>query len=313
MSLKPVIVIGGPTASGKSGLALEIAQRIGGEIVNADSMQVYRDLRLVTARPDEQHQRIVPHHLYGVLGLNERSSAGSWSEQALHIINNCHQAGTVPVLVGGTGLYLRALMTGLHRMPAVPSEIRERLNDRLRRGGPGVLHGELAAVDPDMAYRLNPADGQRIVRALEIFEHTGKSLSDWQTGETESAPKGMRFLTIVTAPPREDLYAAINARFDRMIDTGAIEEVEALIAAGPADDFPLMKAVGVPPLRAYIRGEVDRDRMSELGKRDTRRYAKRQGTWFRHQIVPDITIETKYSEKTVDEIFPEISDFLLTP
>ena len=313
MSHNPVIVIGGPTASGKSGLALRIAERIGGEIVNADSMQVYRDLRLVTARPDRREESIVPHHLYGVLGLSERSSAGSWSEIAHGVLRSCHEKGVVPILVGGTGLYLRALITGLHRMPAVPSEIRERLNDRLRRDGPGILHGELAAIDPDMAYRLNPADGQRIVRALEIFEHTGKSLSDWQSGEAASVPKHMRFLTIVTAPPREQLYAAINDRFDRMICAGAIEEVEALLASDPADDFPLLKAVGVPPISAYIKGEIDRDRMSELAKRDTRRYAKRQGTWFRHQIIPDITLETKYSENYIDQFFPEISDFLLTP
>ena len=192
-------------------------------------------------------------------------------------------------------------------------QIRDRLNERLRRQGPGVLHGELGAVDPDTAHRLNPADGQRIVRALEIFQHTGKPLSDWQSGQTDSAPEGLRFLKIVTAPPREELYSVIDDRFDWMIGAGAVEEVEALLDAGPAEDFPPLKAVGVPPIRAYIRGEIGRERMSELGKRDTRRYAKRQGTWFRHQIIPEITVQTKYSKKTNDQIFPEISDFLLTP
>ena len=196
---------------------------------------------------------------------------------------------------------------------STPQEFRDRLNERLRRQGPGVLHGELGAVDPDTAHRLNPADGQRIVRALEIFQHTGKPLSDWQSGQTDSAPEGLRFLKIVTAPPREELYSVIDDRFDWMIGAGAVEEVEALLDAGPAEDFPPLKAVGVPPIRAYIRGEIGRERMSELGKRDTRRYAKRQGTWFRHQIIPEITVQTKYSKKTNDQIFPEISDFLLTP
>jgi tRNA dimethylallyltransferase len=309
----PVIVVGGPTASGKSGLALRIAQEFGGEIVNADSMQVYRDLRIVTARPPVDDEISVPHHLYGTLGLRERSSAGSWCETALAVVRRCHDAGAIPVVVGGTGLYLRALMTGLNRMPAVPPEIRETLNARLRKDGPGILHGELAAIDPESADRLNPADGQRIVRALEIFQHTGKPLSDWQSAETNSAPTGLRFFTIVTAPPHEDLYAAINDRFDRMLEAGAVKEVETLLAAGPDEDFPPLKAVGVPPIRAFVEGGIDRDRMRELGKRDTRRYAKRQGTWFRHQIIPHFTLETKLSEKTPGKIFPEISDFLLTP
>ena len=275
-------------------------------------MQVYRDLKILTARPDAQEEAIVPHRLYGVLGLEERSSAGSWRIDAVDAISDCHAAGRIPVLVGGTGLYLRALMTGFHAIPEIPSEIRDRLNNRLGDGGPGRLHGELAAVDREMADRLNPADGQRIVRALEVFEHTGRPLSEWQSGEMGNAADGLRFLTIVTAPPRDDLYARIENRFDRMIDAGAIGEVENLLAAGPEHDFPLLKAVGVPPIRAFIDGEIDRERMAELGKRDTRRYAKRQSTWFRHQIIPDITIDTKYSEKSSDKIFPEISDFLLT-
>ncbi|MGB0630738.1 MAG: tRNA (adenosine(37)-N6)-dimethylallyltransferase MiaA [Alphaproteobacteria bacterium] len=313
MTRRPVIVVGGPTASGKSGLALRIAQAFDGEIVNADSMQVYRDLKLVTARPDARDEAAVPHHLYGVLGNEERSSAGAWRADALEAVAVCHASGKVPVLVGGTGLYLRALMTGFHQIPDVPPDIRDGLNNRLETGGPGVLHGELAAVDREMAERLNPADGQRIVRALEVFQHTGKTLSDWQTGETESAPADLRFLKIVTAPPRDDLYAAIDARFDRMIAAGAVEEVEDFLATGPAPDFPLLKAVGVAPIRAFIEGDIDRDRMIELGKRDTRRYAKRQGTWFRHQIIPEITLKTKYSENFGEQIFPEISNFLLTP
>ena len=309
---RPVIVVGGPTASGKSGLALQIAQAFDGEIVNADSMQVYSDLKLVTARPDARDEATVPHHLYGVLGPGERSSAGTWRKYALDVIAACHTSGKLPILVGGTGLYLRALVTGFHQIPDIPLGIRTRLNRRLEIEGPGTLHGELAAVDQEMALRLNPADGQRIVRALEVFQHTGRTLSDWQIGETKSAPGDLRFLTIVTAPPRDDLYNAIDARFERMVGAGAVEEVELFLATDPQPDFPLLKAVGVSPISEYIEGTIDRKRMIELGKRDTRRYAKRQTTWFRHQIIPEITINMKLSKKTAGRIFPEISDFLLT-
>ena len=276
-------------------------------------MQVYSDLKLVTARPDARDEATVPHHLYGVLGRGERSSAGTWRKDALDVIAACHASGKLPILVGGTGLYLRALVTGFHQIPDIPPDIRTRLNRRLETDGPGTLHGELAAVDQEMALRLNPADGQRIVRALEVFQHTGRTLSDWQTGEKVSAPGGLRFLTIVTAPPRDDLYNAIDARVERMIGAGAVEEVELFLATDPQPDFPLLKAVGVPPISKFIEGTIDRDRMTEMCKRDTRRYAKRQTTWFRHQIIPEITINMKLSEKTTGTIFPEISNFLLTP
>tara|TARA_Y100001970_G_scaffold227359_1_gene281294 strand:- start:3800 stop:4741 length:942 start_codon:yes stop_codon:yes gene_type:complete len=312
LSTKPVIVVGGPTASGKSGLALGLAQRVGGQIINADSMQVYRDLQVITARPSLMEQGGVPHHLYGVLGRNDRNSAGIWRQNALEIISGCHRANKVPFLVGGTGLYLRALMTGLHRMPSVPAEFRYSLNQRLRLEGPTVLHRELSEMDPGMAKRLHPADGQRIVRALEIFLYTGKRLSDWQIGETEAAPKGLRFFTIVILPERDILYHAINERFDRMLNAGAIEEVKRMLAAGPKDDYPPLRAVGVPPIRSFLDGVMHRDRMIDTAKRDTRRYAKRQETWFRHQIIPDIVIQTKYSEISLDKIFPDISKFLLT-
>ncbi|RPG02523.1 MAG: tRNA (adenosine(37)-N6)-dimethylallyltransferase MiaA [Rhodospirillaceae bacterium] len=313
MTGKPVIVVGGPTASGKSGLALQIAQAFDGEIVNADSMQVYSDLKLVTARPDACDEATVPHHLYGILGRGERSSAGTWRKDALDVIAACHTSGKLPILVGGTGLYLRALVTGFHQIPDIPPDIRTRLNRRLETDGPGTLYGELAAVDREMALRLNPADGQRIVRALEVLQHTGRTLSDWQTGEPVSAPGDLRFLTIMTAPPRDDLYNAIDARVERMIGAGAVEEVELFLATDPQPDFPLLKAVGVPPISEFIEGTIDRDRMTELCKRDTRRYAKRQTTWFRHQIISEITINMKLSQKTVGRIFPEISNFLLTP
>lgn len=312
MNRHPVIVIGGPTASGKSSLALEIAARFGGEVVNADSMQVYRDLNILTARPGTNDTSRIPHHLYGILGPDERCSAGQWRARALKAIAEIHGRGGLPVLAGGTGLYLRALMTGLHRMPGVPPHIREALNERLQTSGPAVLHAELATCDPETAAGLKATDGQRIVRALEVFEHTGRGLKSWQSGKTEPAPAEMRFCPIVMLPPREMLYEVINERFVRMVEEGGVEEVRALLSLNPAEDFPLLKAVGVPAICAYVQGEIDRERLIEWGQRDTRRYAKRQMTWFRRQIIPEIVISAQLSEINIDNIFAKISNFMLT-
>lgn len=312
MNLKPVIVVGGPTASGKSALALALAERFGGEIVNADSMQIYEDLPIVTARPGADDESRAPHHLYGLLGMEDRCSAGQWRDRALGVVQNIQNRGAVPVVVGGTGLYLKALMTGLHTMPTVPKDVRARLNRRLDEEGAQVLHAELSVSDPATAAGLNPADGQRIVRALEIFEHTGRGLRSWQAGKAEDAPADLRFFNIVLLPPREQLYEAANDRFDRMLEKGAVDEVATLLARSPAEDFPLLKAVGVPPIRRFLDAEIDRERLRELGKRDTRRYAKRQMTWFRRQFIPQMTIETKYSEINLDKIFSEIRKNLLT-
>ena len=312
MTRKPVIVVGGPTASGKSSLALAVAEAFNGAIVNADSMQVYDGLRIVTARPGASDMARVPHELYGVFGNDQRCSAGEWRNLAVDTINKFLALDRLPILVGGTGLYLRALMTGFHRMPAVAMEIRAELNERLFREGTSVLYDELTSCDPLTAARLHQSDGQRIVRALEVFAASGKPLSAWQTGKTEAAPENLRFLTILNAPGREDLYERINLRFDKMLEIGALDEVKDLISANPPDDFPLWKAVGVSPIRAYLNGEIDRNNMIEMGKRDTRRYAKRQMTWFRHQIIPDLSISEQYSKKIETEFFAKISNFLLT-
>lgn len=312
MNPKPVIVIGGPTASGKSAIALEIAGEFGGEIVNADSMQIYADLPVITARPAAEDRARAPHHLYGVLGMADRCSAGEWRSRALETIREIHRRDATPIVVGGTGLYLKALMTGLHTMPDVPADLRESLNRRLQAEGAPALHAELLVSDPETADGLNAADGQRVVRALEILMHTGRGLRSWQAGETEDAPADLRFVTLALAPPREDLYATANDRFDRMLHAGAIDEVASLLERSPPSDFPLLKAVGVPPIRAFLEGDIGRERLKELGKRDTRRYAKRQMTWFRHQFIPQIPIKTKYSEINLDRIFSKIRNLLLT-
>jgi len=312
LNRKPVIVVGGPTASGKSALSIDIAEKFDGEIINADSMQIYRDLHILTARPTADEAERVPHHLYGILGVDERCSAGQWRQHALDAIRDVHRRGALPIVVGGTGLYLRALMTGLHNMPEVPATIRDELNIRLRECGAPVLHAELTECDPETAAGLNPADAQRIVRALEIFIHTGRGVKSWQSGDSETPPDDLVFFTIVTLPPRAALYDDVDARFGWMIDNGAVEEVERLMTRHPADDFPLLKAVGVQAIRSFLAGEIDRERLLELGQRDTRRYAKRQLTWFRRQIIPQIAVQTQYSEINSDKIFAEISNFVLT-
>jgi tRNA dimethylallyltransferase len=309
---RPVVVVGGPTAGGKSALALAIAEEFGGTVINADSMQVYRDLPILTAQPDPETLSRAPHKLYGVLDAADKCSAGRWRDLAVAEIEAASDAGRVPIVTGGTGLYLRALVSGLHRMPAVPAELRDGLNARLAAEGPAALHAELARDDPETAARLLPSDSQRIVRALEILVHTGRGQSDWQRGAEAEKPAGLRFLTITLLPPRETLYEACNARFADMLDAGAEDELRRFSATAPPD-CPLWKAVGVDPVRRHLAGEIDRDEMIDLGRRDTRRYAKRQLTWLRHQIVTDLPVAEKFSEIRMPEIFSKISIFLLTP
>lgn len=309
MSDTPVVVICGPTASGKSALALAVAARFGGVVVNADSMQVYRDLRIVTARPGDDDLARAPHRLYGFLGVEEKCSAGRWRDLAIAEIRAAAADGRLPVVVGGTGLYLRALIAGLHQMPPVPATVRDALTARLVGEGSAALHADLAARDPETAARLDPGDRQRVVRALEVLNHTGRGLTDWQRGGPRDAPAGVRFLTILLDPPREALYAACNRRFLDMLAAGALDEVAAFEAARPPADCPLWKAVGVAPLSRHLAGEIGCDRLVELGQRDTRRYAKRQVTWFRHQIIAEMTIQKKFSEIHTDKIFSKISNF----
>lgn len=278
----PVIVIGGPTASGKSALAVEIASRLGGAVVNADSMQVYRELRVLTARPDDDDMARVPHLLYGVLPAAERCSAARWRALAEDAIAGLRGRGLVPVVVGGTGLYLRALMEGIADLPPLPEEVRRRARELRERLGPDAFHADLAARDPAMAGRLSPADTARTLRAWEVLEATGRSLADWQA-DPAAAPRGMRFLPIFVDPPRDLLYARCDARFVAMMGQGALEEVRALDALGLDLDLPAMKALGVPELRAHLRGRLSLEEAVARAQMLTRRYAKRQVTWFRHQ------------------------------
>ncbi|OSI66575.1 tRNA (adenosine(37)-N6)-dimethylallyltransferase MiaA [Bradyrhizobium canariense] len=278
------VLIAGPTASGKSALALELALAAGGVVINADSMQVYRDLRIITARPTDGDEARVPHRLYGHVDAAVNFSAGAWVGDAAKALEEAKAEGRLPIFIGGTGLYFKALTAGLSVVPPIPTEVREGVRARLERNGVEALHAELAASDPRAAERLNPRDRMRIARALEVVEATGRSLLDWHhEGQPPLLPKDS-FRAVFLAPERDELYARIDARFDAMLGAGALEEAVRLAARNLDPLLPAMKAHGVPALIRHLRGELNLEQAATIGRADTRHYAKRQFTWFRHQL-----------------------------
>ena len=278
------VLIAGPTASGKSALALVFAQKAGGTIINADSMQVYRDLRIVTARPTPKEEAVVPHRLYGHVDAAVNFSAGAWLADAAKALTEAREQNRLPIFVGGSGLYFKALTRGLSAVPPVPPQIREAVRARLSREGAEALHAELARRDPAVAARLKPRDRTRIARALEVIEATGRSLADWhREGLPPLLPAGT-YRALFLEPERDLLYARIDARFDAMLKAGALDEVERLAARKLDSLLPAMKAHGVPPLIAHLSGSVTLEEAGAAGRLDTRHYAKRQFTWFRHQL-----------------------------
>jgi tRNA dimethylallyltransferase len=280
---KPVL-IAGPTASGKSALALELAERISGTVINTDSMQVYADLLVLTARPTQHEEARVPHRLYGHVDAAVNYSAGSFVIDAAAALAEARAQNRVPIFVGGTGLYFMALTRGLSNVPPIPAEVREAVRARLERDGVEALHAELALRDPVSAARLKPRDRTRIARALEVVEATGRALTDWHgEGQPPLLAPG-EFRALFLAPEREVLYARIDARFDAMLKAGALDEVARLAARRLDPLLPAMKAHGVPPLMQHLRGEITLEEAAEIGRADTRHYAKRQFTWFRHQL-----------------------------
>jgi len=278
------VLIAGPTASGKSALALGLADKIGGVVVNTDSMQVYRDLRILTARPSAAEEASVPHRLYGHVDAMINYSAGAWVADAAKVIEEAGALSRIPIFVGGTGLYFKALTRGLSAVPAIASDIREGVRARLERDGVEALHAELARRDPTSAGRLKLRDRTRIARALEVIEATGRSLTDWhREGLPPLLPPGA-FSALFLRPEREALYARIDARFDAMLKQGALDEVARLAARNLDPLLPAMKAHGVPPLIAHLTGEITLAEAAAIARADTRHYAKRQFTWFRHQL-----------------------------
>ncbi len=278
------MLIAGPTASGKSALALALARQAGGTVINADSMQVYRDLRVLTARPTPEEEASVPHLLYGHVDAAVNFSAGAFVADAASALAEARAAGRLPVFVGGTGLYFKALTRGLSAVPAIAPEIRDGVRARLERHGVEALHAELARADPAAAGRLKPRDRTRVARALEVVEATGRSILDWHRDGLPPLLAPGEFAAIFLAPGREQLYARIDARFEAMLAAGALEEVARLAARGLDPLLPAMKAHGVPALIRHLTGEITLAEAAEIGRADTRHYAKRQFTWFRHQL-----------------------------
>jgi len=278
------VLIAGPTASGKSALALDLAKKHGGIVINTDSMQVYRDLRVLTARPTPAEQASVPHRLYGHVDAAVNFSAGSFVTDAATVLAETRAQGRVPIFVGGSGLYFKAMTRGLSAVPPIPSDVRENVRARLERDGTEALHAQLAQRDPVSAERLKPRDRTRIARALEVVEATGRSMTDWHREGLPPILPRSEFVALFLAPEREQLYARIDGRFDAMLRAGALDEVAALAARNLDPLLPAMKAHGVPGLIRHLKGEIALDEAAEIGRADTRHYAKRQFTWFRHQL-----------------------------
>ena len=301
MTIK-VVLIAGPTASGKSALALEVAEQLGGVVINADSMQVYRDLRIITARPTTDDEKRIPHRLYGHVDAAENYSVGRWCRDVEAALGEVIAQGRVPVLVGGTGLYFKALTAGLAAVPSIPEAIRADVRRRLREEGPPALHAELVRLDPATAQRITVNDRSRISRALEVVLATGRPLSDWhREGLLPLLDVGRAAKVFITCE-RKELVRRIEKRFATMIEAGALAEVRTLAARGLDPTLPAMKAHGVPWLMWHLAGEISLEDAIAGAMMDTRRYAKRQLTWFRNQMkdwpwqTPEIAISSLKSQ-----------------
>jgi tRNA dimethylallyltransferase len=278
------ILIAGPTASGKSALALKLAAERNGVIINADSMQVYADLSLLTARPTDEDLHQAPHAMYGFVAATDAYSVGRWLVDATDAINEAHSRQQMPIIVGGTGLYFLALLNGLSPIPEPPADIRRHWRDQAGRLGPGALHQLLASRDAETAARLAPADTQRITRALEVLDATGRSLSHWQRQPGVPVLDADTTERLLVSPPRAVLHARANQRFDQMMATGAIDEVAWLASLDLSPELPVMRALGVRPLLEYLAGHLDRDAAIDQAKAETRQYQKRQLTWIKRQM-----------------------------
>ena len=305
--LGKALIVAGPTCAGKSALAMAIAARVGGVVINADAMQVYRELRVVTARPTLADEAAVPHALYGVRAAAEAGSVAWWRNEVLREM--AAVAGRLPILCGGTGLYFSALTEGISDIPAVDAAVRDEARMMLAELGPVRLHAALAKVDQATAARLRPQDSQRVARAWEVWRGTGRGLAAWQG--VRGVPAPWDFSAILLDPPREALRAAIAARFSGMLASGAVEEVRALMALGLDPALPAMRAHGVPEISGYIRGEMTLEEAARRAALVTGQYTKRQATWFRHRalaarthtIYARVACLEQFSESESDEIF----------
>jgi tRNA dimethylallyltransferase len=302
---KRAVLIAGATASGKSALALTLAERLRGIIINADSMQVYRDLRIITARPNAEDEARTPHRLYGHVDACENYSVGRWLRDAAAVLEETRATGQLPIFVGGTGLYFKALTRGLAAVPPIPADIRAALRLRLMQEGPEALHKLLEQTDAVSASRLMPSDGVRIVRALEVLQATGRPLSLWHQDGMLPLIDLEAAVQVFLSPARAELYRRIDFRFDQMIAAGVLEEVRALHARRLDPALPAMKAHGVPWLRRHLTGEMTLAEAIEQSKRDTRHYSKRQHTWFRNQMLGWIWVTPEEAARRLQQLLEQ--------
>ncbi|MDP9415277.1 MAG: tRNA (adenosine(37)-N6)-dimethylallyltransferase MiaA [Pseudomonadota bacterium] len=282
-SLPALALIAGPTASGKSALALMLAENRKGVVINADSAQVYRDLNIVSARPAPEEEARAPHLLYGYRDGASSCSAADWAADAARSIRQAHQQGSLPILVGGTGLYIRTLLEGIAPVPAIDPGIRE----QVRALAVADAHAALTREDPSAAARLRPTDRTRVARALEVVRSTGRPLSHWQKEKQGGIGSEVRLLPLILLPPREWLYARCDARFERMLGDEGLAEVRTLLARGLDPELPVMRAIGVAEIASFIGGALGYEEALRAGQAATRHYAKRQYTWFSRQPPPD--------------------------
>ena len=303
MSNHRAILIAGPTASGKSAAALALGEQLCGVIINADSMQVYSDLRILSARPSEEDEARAPHALYGFVPAEHAYSVGRWLEDVKGAIADAAHQGRMPIITGGTGLYFKALLEGLSPIPDIPPQIREHWRGQEGLHSAQELHALLTKRDPEMARQLRPSDPQRVIRALEVFDATGRSLAQWQNEPGEPVLRQEQALRIFISPAREALYARIDQSFDAMLEMGALEEVRALAKQDLDPGLPAMRALGVKPLMQMLSGKISCDEAATRTKTDSRRYAKRQLTWAKSNMITWNAISVKDSESMLENIF----------
>lgn len=308
----PIVIIGGPTASGKSALAIEFTRRLaeqhgGGVIINADALQLYRDLSILTARPDAEEEAAVSHRLYGVLDGAERGTVARWLQMAVAEIEAAQAAGRIPVLVGGSGMYIHTLMQGLAEVPDIAPDIRVATVERHAALGGEAFRRELLTLDPTSA-GLFAGDMQRLIRAYEVVKGTGRALREWQQDKSAwSPPMNWRFVPFVLTPEREMLYQNCNHRFVKMLEKGALAEVKTLLARQLDPQLPIMKAVGVPELADLLAGQLSEAEAIAKGQQATRNYAKRQLTWFRHHLKGALRV-APVTSATVDEMIVALKE-----
>lgn len=308
--VKRALFIAGPTASGKSALSLLAADRLNGVIINADSMQVYQELPLLTACPSVADEARAPHKLYRFLSASDGCSAAFWADKAMQEIEQAWQNDQTPILVGGTGMYFKVLIDGIAVIPEIPADIRRAVRSECEKAGSAELHNELQGCDPEAAKRLPPGDSQRISRAVEVYRATSKPLTEWQKN-TLPGPMAVHddagmVEKVIVSPDRSVLYDRCNMRFDQMMESGALDEIKKLDSLNLPAELPLMRALGVPPLLAYLHGEVEFDVAVSEAKMQTRRFAKRQLTWFRNQFSHWNRLGAQYSEREFEDFVNKI-------